>query len=117
MSYEDYLYQIIGENIKTVRETEGFTQEALAEAAQMSRQYLGRIENGGAHFSMDKFIKIVRSLDIWPGGLFVDASSADARREIYEMVETCEDWEAVLMAGALRFTRRLLGEASAHAKG
>ena len=52
-----------GRNVKIVRTKRGYTQEALATAAQIDRSYLGEIERGLRNPSLEILTKLCRTLD------------------------------------------------------
>lgn len=54
----------LGRRLKEVRNNAGYTQEALAEKADIGVMYLGEIERGIKMPSMKIFIKLIEALDI-----------------------------------------------------
>ena len=50
--------------LREARLSKGYTQEVLAEKANISAMYLGEIERGGKMPSLNIFIKLVEALDI-----------------------------------------------------
>jgi len=54
----------IGDNIKTARKSKGFTQVALAKAAQISRSYLGDLEGNRYNPSLDTLQSIADALHV-----------------------------------------------------
>lgn len=54
----------LGERIREVRHKKGYTQQALAEQANIGDVYLGEIERGLKMPSMNTFIKIIQALDV-----------------------------------------------------
>lgn len=54
----------LGKKIRGARKIKGYTQEVLAEKADIGLVYLGEIERGQKMPSMNVFIKIVEALDI-----------------------------------------------------
>lgn len=59
----------IGNQIRTVRASKGFSQEGLAVAATLGRTYMGRIERGEQNISIQNLIKIAFILDVDVGEL------------------------------------------------
>lgn len=57
-------YKEIGVRIRQVRNKCGYTQERLAEMADIGAVYLGEIERGKKMPSLKSFIKILKALDI-----------------------------------------------------
>ena len=59
----------IGEKIKSIRSSKGFTQEGLAAAATLGRTYMGRVERGEQNISIQNLIKIAFILGVNVGEL------------------------------------------------
>jgi transcriptional regulator with XRE-family HTH domain len=53
-----------GANVKTFRHRLGFSQEKLAERADMHRTYLADIERGGRNISLFSIVRLVNALGI-----------------------------------------------------
>lgn len=58
------LNQIIGENIKTLRQEKKMSQENLAGIAEIDRRYVQSIEKGKRNISLNTLYKIAKALDI-----------------------------------------------------
>lgn len=56
--------------LKNLREINGLTQEALAEAVGVSRQTINEIENGSANPRLSLCIKICKKLSVTLNDLF-----------------------------------------------
>lgn len=54
----------LGSRIREARLAKGFTQEALAEVAEIGVMYYGEVERGVKMPSMKTFIKIINALDV-----------------------------------------------------
>lgn len=54
----------LGKKIREARQRKGYTQQLLAEKADVCVMYLGEIERGLKMPSMNIFIKIIETLDI-----------------------------------------------------
>lgn len=54
----------LGLKIKKLRTEKGFTQRELADIAEISKNYLGKIERGEANVTMQTIITIVKSLGV-----------------------------------------------------
>ena len=59
----------IGNQIKTLRTSKGFSQEGLAAASTLGRTYMGRVERGEQNISIQNLIKIAFALGINVGEL------------------------------------------------
>lgn len=67
----------IGNNIKSIRSSKGFTQEGLAAAATLGRTYMGRVERGEQNISIQNLIKIAFILDVNVGDLIPPLSELE----------------------------------------
>lgn len=61
---------MLGSVVKSVREKNGITIEALAEKVGITERYLYRIENEGKKPSYDVLCKLIRELSISPDSIF-----------------------------------------------
>ena len=69
------MYVAIGKRIRRLRKKQGFTQEKLAEAAEISLSFLGHIERGTRKASVDTLVKLCNALSISPNLLLQDSLS------------------------------------------
>lgn len=60
----------LGDSIKSIREEKGFTQERLAEKANINVSYLAKIENGYVNTTVRYLIKIAKALHVKVKDLF-----------------------------------------------
>ncbi len=73
----------IGQRIKTVRKSQGITQEKLAELINVSPHYIYEIEKGLKKMSLETFISVTCALNISADYiLFGSANSADNNRDL-----------------------------------
>ena len=56
--------QLLGENIRASREARGWTQEELAELADLDRSYIGSIERGERNISFMTLVKVAKALEV-----------------------------------------------------
>lgn len=63
----------LGETIRTLRKAAGLSQEALADAAEIDRSHMGKIERGERNVSVLNLIKIADALDTRPSKLLGSA--------------------------------------------
>lgn len=98
----------IGRRIRKLRKARQLTQEALAEMAQMSREYLSKIENG-SHCSRDMLSRIAKPLAVKPSFLIMGrVDSTSAAMEIANILATHNAWEAFFLLELVRAASRLL---------
>jgi transcriptional regulator with XRE-family HTH domain len=63
---------LLGNTIREQRARVGFTQEKLAERADLHPNYLGRVERGEEHISLSALIRIGRALNVRVKDLVAD---------------------------------------------
>ena len=68
---EDEILKRIGRKVFEERKAKGWTQEALADYADIDRSYIGYIENGKQNISVSMLCKIANILDIPLVDLFI----------------------------------------------
>lgn len=56
------LRRVVGKNIRLLRKAKGWSQEELAEKADLSYKFIGEIERGSVNPSLDSLIKISNAL-------------------------------------------------------
>ena len=62
--------EIIGDAVLKYRNKAGFSQEVLAEKADIHPNYVGRIERGECSASVEILLKIAKALNVRPYKLF-----------------------------------------------
>jgi transcriptional regulator with XRE-family HTH domain len=66
------LYQILGETIRDKRLRVGFSQEKLAEKANLTRNYIGQIERAEKRIHLETLAKIAKALGVRVRDLVAD---------------------------------------------
>jgi transcriptional regulator with XRE-family HTH domain len=64
--------KILGESIRTCRKARGFSQEKLAELADLHPNYVGEVERGDKTISVDTLFRIATALKVKLRSLFND---------------------------------------------
>lgn len=59
----------IGEKIRALRLSLGYSQEGIADASSMGRTYMGRVERGEQNISIQNLIQIAFALNVEVGAL------------------------------------------------
>lgn len=67
-----------GRAVREARETRGWSQEALAERAELNRSYLGEVERGAAMPSLATVAKLAFALDLQSSELLARCESGGA---------------------------------------
>jgi transcriptional regulator with XRE-family HTH domain len=60
----------LGENIRELRKTKGFSQEGFADEAGLDRTYMGGVERGERNLATLNLIRIAAALGVEVGELF-----------------------------------------------
>jgi transcriptional regulator with XRE-family HTH domain len=63
------ILKLFGERVRVLRQAHGFSQEALALAAELDRTYIGGVERGERNISLINIQKIAQALDVSPADL------------------------------------------------
>jgi transcriptional regulator with XRE-family HTH domain len=53
---------IVGRRIRDLRQAKGWSQEKLAEEADLDRTYIGRIERGEKNIGVENLVRIAQAL-------------------------------------------------------
>ena len=56
--------KLLGESIRGFRKQVGFSQEELAEQADLHHNYIGELERGEKAASIDTLVKVAKALDL-----------------------------------------------------
>jgi len=90
----------IGKRIKEARKRKGYTQEALANAANLSLPHIGHIETGKTKLSLSALVTIANVLDTTPDNLLYDnvQLSVDLYdKEFKDLTSNCSPHEKQLL--------------------
>lgn len=83
------LTKTVGKNIKRYRQARGYTQEKLAEMAEVSINYISQLETGLKNPSLPMLEKIAKILDIYPRDLLT--SDKEINKELKELLLLLKD--------------------------
>lgn len=56
--------RVLGENIRTCRKQSGFSQEKLAEKAELDPTYISDVERAEENISLDALVRISKALNV-----------------------------------------------------
>ncbi len=62
--------QQFGETLRELRLAAGFTQEELADAAELDRSYVGSVERGERNLSIENVCRLAAAIGVAPAELF-----------------------------------------------
>ena len=63
---------MLGEAIRTARKAVGFSQEKLAEKADLHPNYIGEVERGEKTISVDALVRVAKALKVRLAALVQD---------------------------------------------
>lgn len=69
-------YKLIGKRLRTIRKKRKFTQEKVAELANLSAQHISGIECGSAPVSLPALVRLCNVLETTPDGILLDSVAA-----------------------------------------
>ena len=72
--------QDVGKNVRLLRTTKGYSQEAFADACGLDRTYIGGVERGERNLGLKNFLKIAQTLGVPPAELLADISLDSGER-------------------------------------
>ncbi|MEC0094355.1 helix-turn-helix domain-containing protein [Paenibacillus macquariensis] len=65
-----HIIRYVGERIRGIRKSKGYTQEQLGEKVGLPQSYIGGIERGDRNISLETLERILDALEHTPTGLF-----------------------------------------------
>jgi transcriptional regulator with XRE-family HTH domain len=63
-----------GQRVRALRKQRGYSQEALAERADLHFTYVSSVERGERNISLVNIVRLARGLKVSPASLFQDIS-------------------------------------------
>lgn len=93
-------YKLIGKRLRAIRKRKGYTQEQLAERADISAQHCSGIETGGAKVSLPALVRLCNALEATPNDVLLDSvkqSVPSLLKEVEEVFSDCSPDEMYLM--------------------
>jgi transcriptional regulator with XRE-family HTH domain len=73
----DDIKSVVGRNTRRLREKRGWSQEKLAEMADLDRTYVGRIERGEKSIGVENLFRLAEALGVQPATILGAAPMAD----------------------------------------
>ncbi len=86
-------YKLIGNRIKELRKEKGYTQEVLAEIAELSVDHISHIETGNTKMSLNVLVKIANVFQVPTDKLLYDS--------LYQSKEHLTDDVAAIFSDAV----------------
>ena len=101
-------YYKIGQQIRKIRKAHGFSQEELAEKANISTTHMSHIETGNTKLSLPVLVDIAAALEVRTDDLLNNnpvAATNSAMDEIASVLERCTAKESKVIADVVRATK------------
>lgn len=86
-------FDLIGNNVRTVRLKNNMTQGQVAENANISINYLSHIENGLSRFSLSTFVRLVNALNTTPNRLLYHNVENKKSELVEEIINSIIDFD------------------------
>lgn len=90
--------KLLGQRIKELRNKKGFTQDKLAEMADIGQRNLSKIECGKIFVTADTLAKIITALEVNAEDLFMFKPDKDIKMLKDEMIEAIKSEKVDIMA-------------------
>lgn len=102
-------YYEVGQRIRRIRKAKNMSQETLADKVGISTTHMSHIETANTKLSLPVFIAIAETLSVPIDNLLYDSPKdgiGAVSREIAEVLESCTDREARVIAEIIKVTKQ-----------
>ncbi|MCD7772259.1 MAG: helix-turn-helix domain-containing protein [Oscillospiraceae bacterium] len=100
-----------GHRIGYLRRQKGFSQEELAERANLSREFISMIENNKTRLGVDSLVNIANSLGVSADDILVDClehSASTADSELHRLLLDCNETEEFILTQMAKVLKEIL---------
>lgn len=66
------MQEIVGRNVRFLRESKGYSQESFASKAGFKRTYIGAVERGETNLTLSNLCQLANALGVHPSILLID---------------------------------------------
>lgn len=101
----DKEFQVIAKNIKYLRENRGYTQEQLAEAANLSVSHLSKVESGKRRIGMKAYLNILQIMGVTEeefATLATNEKKENSFTKFQDIIEDCNEAEKKFLLDTLK---------------
>ena len=98
-------YKVLGQRIKECRKNRGLTQEQLAESAELSANFIAKIESSSSTISLLTLVKLANILNSSIDYLLCDNTSTEINETdmfIINMLKTFDEQDKSLLINIIR---------------
>lgn len=103
MEAKEQLQRIIGNNIKLSRIAQGYTQEVLAERAEVSVEHLKQVERGKKMLSVESLVNVVKALQVSVDSLIYEQTINSAKNDIAQMLVSIDNDDSQRLLDLIRY--------------
>ena len=100
---KEYLQRIIGNNIKLTRNAQGYTQEGLAERAEISVEHIKQVERGQKMLSVESLVRVAEALQVSVDSLVYAQTINSAKKDIAQMLATIDNEDSQRLLDLIRY--------------
>ncbi|WP_340400453.1 helix-turn-helix transcriptional regulator [Paenibacillus sp. FSL H8-0079] len=102
----------VGNRIRALRKQRGWTQEQLAEKANLNYSYLSSLERGGRNMSLESLGKIIEALEINPMQMlnFADTLVLEEEARKQETIQAISNQLELCNEAEVNMTYRVLND-------
>lgn len=100
---KEHLQRIIGNNIKLTRNAQGYTQEGLAERAEISVEHIKQVERGRKMLSVESLVRVAEALQVSVDSLVYEPTINSTKRDIAQMLVSVDSEDLQRLLGLIRY--------------
>lgn len=104
-------YKYLSMRIASYRKNKKLSQEALADIAGITREFLAQIETGKRHPSLETVVKLANALGISADDLLVDSlyySASASGTELHRLLLDCTETEKGILLDLVIYMKTVL---------
>lgn len=109
MDNSTFNYYKLGNTIRELRNQKGYSQQTLAERADISINYLSHIENGLAKFSFPVLLNIINALESTPNRILLKCVKNEKQILEYEFMDKINELSITKLEFLLKYLDLLNG--------
>ena len=100
---KEQLQRIIGNNIKLTRNNQGYTQEGLAERAEISVEHIKQVERGQKMLSVESLLRVAEALQVSVDSLVYEKTILSAKKDIVQMLVSIDNEDSQRLLDLIRY--------------
>lgn len=100
---KEQLQRIIGNNIKLTCNDQGYTQEGLAERAEISVEHIKQVERGQKMLSVESLLRVAEALQVSVDSLVYEKTILSAKKDIVQMLVSIDNEDSQRLLDLIRY--------------